>query len=174
MVAHCHEQIKKQLAAVLHFHLHGPTPLECLAASDDESQIVSAQPRLGIRRIVIGKASRPQDHVGRDSALETLLSKSKALELLQAVLLGSAVHNRVPEHNVSHCGMEERRLARPATTGVMDIVRVLEVPRVSALALQQAWEVVALIQKLEDARQNLGLPMPYISLAPPNTKATWR
>jgi len=36
VIAHRHEQIEKQFAPVLHFHLHGSAPLESLATSDDQ------------------------------------------------------------------------------------------------------------------------------------------
>lgn len=36
VIAHRHEQIEKQFAPILHFHLHGSAPLESLATSDDQ------------------------------------------------------------------------------------------------------------------------------------------
>lgn len=152
VVAHCHKQVKKQLATNLHFHLHGPASLESLATSDDESQVMSAQSRLRVRRVVIRVPSRSQDHVGRDSDLKALLAERNALQLFQAVLLGCTVDHRVSEYNASHTRMEESRPARPAATTVVGILRVLKVPRVSALAMQQAWVIIALVEELKNAR----------------------
>jgi len=36
VIAHRHEQIEKQFAPILHFHLHGSAPLESLTTSDDQ------------------------------------------------------------------------------------------------------------------------------------------
>jgi len=43
VIAHGHKQIEKQFAPILHFHLHGSTPLESLATSNDQSQVMSAE-----------------------------------------------------------------------------------------------------------------------------------
>lgn len=145
MVAHCHKQVKIQLAAKLHFHLHGSTSLERLAASDDESQVMSAQSRIRVRSVIVRKPSRSQDHISRNANLKALLAECKTLQIFQAVLLGSAVDNRIPENNLSHAGMEDGCLTRSAATIVMGVMGVLKVPRVTALAMKQAWIVVALV-----------------------------
>ena len=44
MVAQCHEKVKEKLTAILHFCLHGSAPLKCLATSDDQGEIMSAEP----------------------------------------------------------------------------------------------------------------------------------
>jgi len=44
VVAHRHEQVEEQLAANLHLRLHGPTALERLPTSNNQGQVMSAQP----------------------------------------------------------------------------------------------------------------------------------
>jgi len=36
VITHGHEQVKEQFATILHLHLHGSTPLESLATSNDQ------------------------------------------------------------------------------------------------------------------------------------------
>lgn len=172
MVAHCHEQIKKQLAAHLHLHLHGSTSLKSPASADDESQVMSAQSRLRVRRVVIRIPSRSQDHVGRNAHLKALLSESNALQAFQAVLLSDAVDNRITEHKISYSRVEERCLARPAAPVVSVILCVLEVPRVLTLAVEQTWIVVTLVQILQNAGKDLRLPNEFVSFVPVNRSRT--
>lgn len=120
---------------------------------------MSAQSRLGIRGVVIRITSRSQDHVGRDISLKTLLTESNALQVFQTVLLGGTIHHCIPKNDISHAWVEESRLTRPAATVVIGFLGILKVPRVSTLTMQQAWVIITLVQKLEDARQDFGLPI---------------
>lgn len=43
MVRHGDEQIKEELPAGLHLHLHGAAVLECATAADDQGEVVGAQ-----------------------------------------------------------------------------------------------------------------------------------
>lgn len=135
MIRHGNKQIKVQLMPSLHLNLHGAAPLEDPTTPNDHRQVMSAKARLGVGRIVVRKPSRPQDHVDRDSALEALLTKSEALELVQAVLLGCAVHRRVPEDQVLDAGVVDRRFAGWAAALVIGVFGVLEFPRVATLAV---------------------------------------
>lgn len=155
MIAHRHEQIKEQFAANLHFHLHGSASLERLATPNDQSKVMSAQSRVRVWRIVIRIPSGSQDHVDGDSTLQALLAKRKPLELLQAVLLGSTVDSSIPEDNAAYSRMKNCGLARPAATGSMDILGVLELPRGTALVVYQAWIIVTLVEKLENTGNDL-------------------
>lgn len=157
MVAHCHKQIKEQLAPILHLHLHGSTSLEGLAAANNESQVMGSKARIGVRRVVVRIPSRSQDHISGNSNLQALLAESNTLQVFQAVFLGCAVHDRVSEHNSAHSRVEYRRLARSIATIFLVVVGVLEVPRVPTSAMQQAWVIVTFIQEFQDTRQDLGL-----------------
>jgi hypothetical protein len=42
MVTHCNKQIKEQFPSLLHFHLHGATSLEGVAAANDEGEVVGS------------------------------------------------------------------------------------------------------------------------------------
>lgn len=96
---------------------------------------MSAQSRLRVRRVVICVPSGSQDHVGWDTDLKPLLAEGNALQLFQAVLLGGTVHHCVSEHNASHARVKERRLARPAASIAVGVLCVLEVPRITTLAV---------------------------------------
>jgi hypothetical protein len=76
--------------------------------------------------------------------LKALLSKTNALQLFQAVLLGRAVYHCVSEYNTFYSRVEERCLARTAAM-VVDFLSILKVPRVPSLAVKQAWVIVALV-----------------------------
>ena len=95
MIAHRHKQVKEQFTPIFHFHLHGSAPLESLTTSDDQGKVMSAEPRFSVWRVVISIASRSQDHVDLDTGLKALFPKSKTFQLVQAELLGSAVHHSV-------------------------------------------------------------------------------
>lgn len=106
MITHSNKKIKKELMAPLHLNLHRPTPHKDIPCPNNHRQIMSAQLRVRIRRMVIGIPSRRQDHANRDPTLETLLAKCKELEIFQAVLLGCAVDNGVPEDYLTNSGVE--------------------------------------------------------------------
>ena len=52
MITHGDEEIEEHLAAILHLSLHRAAALECAAATNDESEIVST--KLGV---VVGSMS---------------------------------------------------------------------------------------------------------------------
>ncbi len=72
MVAQAHKQIEEQFAANLHLRLHRSTPLEDLATADDQGQIMSAETRVRVRRVIVGVARAAQDRPDLDSALQPL------------------------------------------------------------------------------------------------------
>lgn len=185
VVAHGHEQVEEELAAAaLHLGLHGAAALERLAAADDEGEVVSAEPRVRVGRVVVGVLRRPQDGRDVDPALQALLAQRQALELLESELVGRAVHHRVAEQVLPlardiHCGLDGSatacvvvgvRVSSGSVVRVMRMMRgfvgrrirggphgVLELPRVAVLVVQQAGVVVALVEVLEDGREDLGL-----------------
>jgi hypothetical protein len=116
VIAHGHKQVEEQFASMLHFLLHGSTPLKSLATSDDESKVMSAESRFRVRRVLVRVPSRSQDHVDLDSGLKTLFPKSQALQFLQAILVGSAVDDGVPENITTHVGDVDCRSAVSAAT----------------------------------------------------------
>src|SRR5271154_1617952 len=111
MIAHSHKQIEKQFATILHLHLHGSAPLESLTTPDDQSKIMSAEPRFRVWRVLVREPSRSQDHVHLDTGLKALLPKSEALQVLQAVLLGSTVDDGVPKDLATYVREIDCRLA---------------------------------------------------------------
>lgn len=116
---------------------------------------MSAEPRFRVWRVIVGIPSGSQDHVDRDPTLQPLLSKSKRFEILQAVLLSCAIDDGVPKDIVTDARMKHCGLAGAATTGFMDVLGVFEFPRVSAPVMQQAGEVVTLVEEFEDTGQCL-------------------
>ena len=116
MVAKCDEQIKEKFTATLHFRLHGSAPLKCLATSDDQGEIMSAEPRVRVRRVVIRIPSTTKNCSDLDSTLQTLFPKSKALEFLETVLLRGAVYDCVLQKVFAHAGNVACSLDRSATT----------------------------------------------------------
>jgi hypothetical protein len=149
MIAHSHKQIEEQFAPILHLHLHGSAPLESLATPDDQSKVMSAESRFCVWRVLIRIPSWSQDHVDLDAGLKTLFPKSKALQFLQAILLGSAVDDGVSKYFTAHSSEVDCRFVRSATT-IFLVLRVLQFPSVSALVVDQAWIVVTLVEEFED------------------------
>jgi hypothetical protein len=84
-----------------------------------------------------------------------LLAKSKTLQFLQAKFLGSAVDGGVFEHVTAHPRVEDCRLDGSATTKVLRVMSILELPGIVTLAVQQAWVVVSLVEVFEDAGKDL-------------------
>ena len=54
--------------------------------------------------------------------------------------------------------MVDCRLDRSATTVIMSVLSILELPRVVALVVKQAWIVVTLVEVFEDTGKDLGQP----------------
>jgi hypothetical protein len=149
MIAQSHKQIKEKFPTTLHFRLHGSAPLKCLATSNNQGQVMSAEPRVRVRRVVIRIPRTAKNRSDLDSTLQTLLPKSKALELLKTVLLCRTVYDRVLQKVFSHAGDIACSLDVSATTSVFGVWGahcILEFPRVTALVVYQAWVIVALLQ----------------------------
>lgn len=159
MVAHRHEQVKEQFSPHLHLHLHGSTTLECFPAADDQSEVMSAQPRVIVRCVLVGIPSTAQNDADLDPALQALLAQRELLELLEAVAVGSTVHSCVTEDKVIHTGVEKGWLdSGGAVAGFVGVGRghcTLEHPGLTALVVKQAGVVVTLVQILENAGENL-------------------
>lgn len=111
MITHSNKKIKKELMPPLHLNLHRPTPHKDIPCPNNHRQIMSAQLRIRVWRMVIHIPSRWQDHADRNPTLETLLAKRKALEIFQAVLLGCAVDDGVPEDYLANSGVKHGCLA---------------------------------------------------------------
>ena len=83
-----------------------------------------------------------------------MLAESNLLELRQPVTLGGAVNDRVLEQVAVEAvvvdGALDARLLLVARRG-------LNLPRVAALVVREAREVVALVEVLEDGAEDLGL-----------------
>jgi hypothetical protein len=140
MIAQRNKQVEEKFTPTLHLQLHGSAPLKCLATSNDQGQIMSAEPRIRVGRVVISIPRRAQNRRDLDSALQTLLPKSKALEFLEPVLLCCAVYDCVLQEVLTHVRNVSCSFDRSATTCRVLWVwrihnRVFELPRVMALAV---------------------------------------
>jgi len=104
VVTKCNEEIKEKFTTGFHFRLHGSRAFECLATADDEGEVMSAEARIRVRRVVIGIPRTTQNCADFDSTLQTLLPKRQALELLETVLFCRAVYDSILEEILSHAG----------------------------------------------------------------------
>jgi len=160
MVAQRDEQIEEEFPTTLHLRLHGAAPLKRLATSDDQGQVVSAEARVRVRRVVVRVARAAQDRADLDAALQALLAQRQRLQLLEPVAPRGAVHDGVAQQGLARAGDVTRGLDVSATASVFrggTPRRVLEGPRAAPLVLEQARVVVPLVEVLEHAREDLGL-----------------
>jgi len=149
MITQRNEQVKEKFPTTLHFHLHSATPLKRLATPNNQREIMSAEPRIRVRRIVICIASRSQDGGYLDPTLQTLLAQRQSLELIEPVLLGRTVYDSVFEQVLADAGYVACGFDGSATTCIFGVWRsycVFKFPRVTALVVQQARVIVALLQ----------------------------
>jgi len=108
VVTHSDEQVEEQLSPHLQFHLHGTTTLERFPATDDQSQVMSAQFAVTVRGVLIGIPSTAQNRSDLDSALQTLLAQGELLELFEAVTVSCTVNGCVTEKDIAHAGVKKR------------------------------------------------------------------
>lgn len=153
MIAHGNKQIEKPRMTILHLYLHCPASLENISRANNHSQVMSAQLGIRIRRVVVRIPSRSQDHADRDCTLKTLLTKRKALEIFQTVLLGRAVDKRVSEEHIADPGVENGRLARSVAAGGIRL-------RVFEFIVKNTGVVIVFVQELENAGHNLRFSVP--------------
>jgi len=114
---------------------------------------MSAEPGVRVRRVVIGIPSTTENSSDLDSTLQTLLAKSKALELLKAVLLRDTVYDCILQKVFAHAGDIACSLDGSAATCIFWVWGfhcILEFPRASALVVQQTRVVVTLVEILEN------------------------
>jgi hypothetical protein len=96
----------------MHLELHGAAAFECVSAADYEGKVVSSKLRVCVGSVGIGVASGREDRAALDSGFyvrsvstrlsskeveltQALLPQRKTLQLVQAVLLCSAVDDGV-------------------------------------------------------------------------------
>lgn len=170
MIAQSDEQIKEERrATVIHLKLHRSAALEGAARADDQGEIVRPQLRVVVRRVGIGIPGRRQDGAALNAGFcgsselrasswkttqltKTLLSQRQLLQLTEAILLSSAVDDRVLEQITIDAAMIHRALdGAPLIVG-----RLLQLPGVATLVLHEAREVVALVEILQDRAEDLG------------------
>lgn len=150
MIAKRYKKVKEKFTATLHFCLHGSTPLKCLATSDNQSKIMSAEARVRVWCVVISIPSTAKNHSNLDSTLQTLFPKRQALEFLETVFLCSAVYDCISQEMLLHTRYVYCSLDRSADTGVFGVWGfhcILKFVRVSTLVVHQAWVIVALLRK---------------------------
>lgn len=89
-----------------------------------------------------------------------MLDKSEALQFLQAESFGGAIYNGICEQVVTvHPRMVYCRWHASATTGVVCVLRILELPGMMTVAFTQAGIVVVCVQVLEYAGEDLRQPV---------------
>jgi hypothetical protein len=150
VVDHGNKQVEEEFTAVFHFALHGAAALEGLAGADDESKVVRAELRVVVGRVGVGVTGGGEDGGALDARLQSLLPERKLLELVQAVFLGLAVDDGVLEDGTG--GGIDNGLA-----GAVVVAAVLEGPGVALLVELETGVVVALVEVLEDGREDLWL-----------------
>lgn len=150
VIHHGNEQVEKQLTAVFHLVLHRAATLERVASTDDECEVVRTELGVVVRCVGVGVTSRSQDGRALDARLQTLLAESQLLQLLEPVLLGLAV-----DHGVLEDG--SRRRVDHCLVGTVVVAAVFQSPGVALLVELETRVVIALVQVLEDRRENLGL-----------------
>lgn len=111
VVAHRHEEIEPQPAALLHLDLHGTAALERAAGSDDQRQIVGSHLRIRLRRMSISEPCRCQDRADLDAGPQALFPQRQSLEVRQLEAVGQAVDGGV---------LEDRRAAGKVGEVVVD------------------------------------------------------
>lgn len=147
VVAQSDEQVEEELRpAVEHLGLHGAAALEGGAAADDEGEVVVAQLGIRVGCVGVGIACGREDCVALDAGSEPLLAQSDALQVIQAVLVGSTIDDRVLQ-----------QLGAGSLVENGGLVVALDLPGIAPLVVDQSWGVVILVQVLEDRREDLGL-----------------
>lgn len=116
---------------------------------------MSAELRVRVRCVVVCKPSGSQDHINGNAGLKALFPKSKALELVQTVSFGSTINDGVLEKGAASTWDIDCRLNRTAATDVVCVLGILKLERGSALVEQQAGVIVAFVEVLENAGENL-------------------
>jgi hypothetical protein len=163
VVAEGDKQVKEELsAAVEHLELHGAAALERAPAADDEGEIVGAQLGVGVGSIGVGVTGRGEDGAGLDTGLcfdeleevmtkmtespltKPLLAQSDALQVLESILLSSAVDGGILEQLALDTVVVDDGL------GAAVLTRLLQLPGILLLVVDQARIVVALVEILED------------------------
>jgi len=118
---------------------------------------MSAEARIGIRRVLVGIPSTAQDGGDLDSTLQTLLSKREPFELVEAVTIGSAVDGCVAENDIAHAGVEDCGIGASATADFWAFQLALETPGIAALVVHKARVVVTFVEILEDTGKDFGV-----------------
>ena len=150
VVDHGDEEVEKELAAMLHLILHRAAALESMASANDECQVVSAQLGVAVRSVGVCEARRRQDGRALYARLQALLLQRKLLQLLKPVLFSLAVYDGILEDRSS-------RGLNNGFIGAIGVAAVFEVPAIALLVVLHAWEVVALVEVLQNTREDFGL-----------------
>jgi len=155
VIDHGNEEVKEKFATSLHFHLHGAAALESLSASNDESEIMSSQFRVGVRRILIRKACRGKNGAALHAGLQALLAKGKRLKLRQAVAVGNTVNDRVFQNH--HADSVDGHSTLNGASSGSGVVGILEAPAVPSFVVFHSRIIISFVQVLKHAREDLWL-----------------
>lgn len=85
IIAHGNKEIKEQLPALLHLHLHSTAPFEGRPAADDEGEVVRTQLRVSVWSVSVRVTRAGEDGAALNAGLQALLAESEALEPGEAV-----------------------------------------------------------------------------------------
>ena len=166
VIAHGDKQVEKQLAAPsLHLHLHGPAALEGLAGANDERKVVCAQLGVVIGCVGVGKPCATENDIDLNARLQALLAQSQTLQFIQTKFLRGAIDGSVLEDGAAiccrGCVVENRSVIVKRTAR---FVAAFEEETVAPLVMQQARRVVAFVQVLQHAAENLRLLVRQLEL----------
>ena len=107
------------------------------------------QLRVALGRVGVRIPRARKDGAALNARLETLLAQRQPLELVQAVPFRGAIDQRIFQQHLPARRMVDRRLR-------VLLRRHFELPRISALVVQEAGVVVAFVEVFEDGGEDFG------------------
>lgn len=150
MVDHGDEQVKEELAAILHLVLHGAAALERVSSADNEGKIVCSEFGVAVGCVHVRKPSRCQDGRALNARLQALLPQSQLLQFLEAVFLSLAIHYSVLQDGADWC-------LNDSFAGAAGNSAIFKTPALAFGIVFKARVVVALVQVFKDGREDLGV-----------------
>lgn len=179
IIAHGNKEIKEQLSALFHLHLHGAAPFEGRPTADDQGEVVRPQLRVGVRGVSVRVTGAGEDGAALDTGLQALFTESQAFERGEVVafcctticfqqsakisiikiefLWNNLLNSSILQNNIPRGLVHDRRIVLLRAINVHITRFVFQLPRVSTPVVQQPRVVVALVQVLEHAGEDFGL-----------------
>ena len=174
MITHSHEQIKKQLPALFHLHLHSPTAFKRRPTSYNQRQVMSPQLGLGVGRAGVGVASAGEDGAALDAGVEALFAEGEAFEGREVVFFGCAAGFSVSYQTGDKLGIDEANVLNSCVTqdhcpGCLVIDRcaiaealvvdahILQFPLVALCAMNDSRGIIAPVEVFQHAGEDFWL-----------------